>query len=588
MKMKKTMAWAVAYLAVLSGAFVASPALANSDYCSPLAGTINVPGSADPYHPVWTSGTTVGGPTGVVPAAASGFTLASLPGCAVGDPAAIGNEPAAVYEINIPEPGTYSFHVSSDFCTPEGACTPRTWETYIFLLSNCADPTTATICNNNGYGTNAGVSETRSDLTAYLNTGTYYLAVTGVGAGSAGPFTLWILNDNYGFARYPLNHTANRGEIDSTDSLDALFVSLQIMTANAEIDGLFDVAPAQTLTSVIYNTDGTVKTPAVIYPVGDGVVNNLDSLSVLFLSFSAPGMMVIPTGPVGASQAACYLPDCDRSTWGCWTGSAWHTDQATTNTTNDADNSACGANGATCLNCRAANKYCYNYMCEVCDGNTCPHGCCDASGVCHLINNSTYNGNQTNSVCGYGGASCATCPTYSFNGGDTQNQPVGTQQIQCVNGVCADCTVTFALTAAENFCAATFEVAYPNVGTSAVSYAGMTNGAVDANFSDFISPATFSASTSSLEFQVETNDAPSGTTGSGSFAVLHFTGTTGTPPVIGSAALSLTSGTVDGFTVSIPPGDVWPFVDCSIPPNAESLAGDYTVTLSCPDYSNDH
>jgi hypothetical protein len=511
----------------------------------------------------------------------------------------INGAPAAIYPVSIPEAGPYSFHVTS-------AIAPAAlWQTYIFLLSDDTDPTTTMICNNNGYGSGA-VPQTRSDMSVYLTTpGTYYLVVTGVkpisgSAAYSGQFSVWVLNDNYGFGRWAGNHSSNAGEINNNDALDSLFVSLNLLSGYPEMETLFDVSPAQLL------SPASGSAPAEIYPVGDGEVNNVDSLGMLYLQL---GLMVIPMGPAASAYTTTPTPPTSgdqptfygsdftptRASEGCWTGSAWHTDQATTNPSTDgADNTACGADGTTCLNCRAANMYCYNSACVGCNSNTCPHGCCGADGVCYLYASQTgpLNLAQSEPGCGIHGSSCAACPTYYYNGGANSNQSESQQQqIQCLNGVCADCTVTFALTAAENFCAATFAVAYPNTGTSAVAYAGLTNGTTDANFVDYISPTTFSSSTSSLEFQVETNNAPNGTSGSGNFAVLHFSGTTSTPPVAvynTPVPLLPLSTAVDGFTVSIPSGDSYPFIDCSIPPNGEYLAGDYTVTLSCPDYTNDH
>jgi len=238
-----------------------------SNFCSiPNGNVITMP-----HYPVRITGTTtavIANPNLAPPAGAAG-----QPGCSQ---AAMATGPAVIYQLEITEDGTYSFHMSSD----TGASGSALWETYLFLANDCDNFSTTLVCNNDGYGTSA-VSQTRSDMTVNLTAaGSPYYLVVGGANGASGAYVLWIANNAYYFGQY--NHA---GKINSLDSLDALFVSLGLMSATPETLAFFDVAPAQTLNSS--------ANPPTIFPIGDGTITSTDSLYMLFLSL---GLMEIPIG----------------------------------------------------------------------------------------------------------------------------------------------------------------------------------------------------------------------------------------------------------------------------------------------------
>jgi hypothetical protein len=80
---------------------------------------------------------------------------------------------------------------------------------------------------------------------------------------------------------------------------------------------------------------------------------------------------------------------------------------------------ACGQRGASCSDCAALGALCIaeagvGGACQVvstCDPHLCPEGCCDVNGVCQL--------GETDSTCGFGGASCQICAPNQACGNST-------------------------------------------------------------------------------------------------------------------------------------------------------------------------
>jgi hypothetical protein len=90
----------------------------------------------------------------------------------------------------------------------------------------------------------------------------------------------------------------------------------------------------------------------------------------------------------------CNAPDLGRNPQCCWESDSPATDGTCTDVRSDPNN--CGA----CFHKCTADQHCVGGQC-VCDGQTCPHGCCDAQGRCQP--------GTSDQVCGRGGGACATC-----------------------------------------------------------------------------------------------------------------------------------------------------------------------------------
>jgi hypothetical protein len=518
-------------------------AAGNSDFCTlngaTLAGTITLPtlvGGQSQYYPIRLTGNTAVSSNTVPPAWTGGG-----PGCTgSGGISSTADSPADVYLVNIGQSGTYSFHVTSNYCVSTG-CPPVPWNTFLFLADRCGDPTSPRVCNNRGYGwwnPSSGLDQNpeRSDLTVTLPVGSFYLVVTGVD-GAAGPYSLWAKDEAFPFGEYNyyLNPSQNPEEVSSLDSLDALFVALTLMTPTAVSIGYFDVAPLETLDAAEINAYNIVTQPALVFPIGDGAVDSTDSLDMLFLALNR---MNIPTGSPECLGACGSSGCCNPSSGACQTQLP--------------DNTLCGANDATCVNCAALGLYCYANACEKCDSNTCPNGCCDYSastgspaGVCRP--------GFTDSRCGHGSNSCSTCDWLAS----------GTE---CDGQTCAPitlCDVTFSLTGAKSFCSAEMSINYPDGGSGVVFLTGINNGWID-SAQQYQIGAQDDFTREHITFITQGYPAA---VGPGSFAVMHF-------------AVNPAGSAVDPSTFSV--NSVGPFWSCTNPPQPVTInSSDYTIAVTC-------
>jgi hypothetical protein len=445
--------------------------------------------------------------------------------------------------------GTYSFHVS----TPSGS----TWAPNLFLASDYSTFGTTMLCNSaGGYGYTTAIRNTRADLTVtLLGPSTYYLVVS-TSAGSGAPFgyTLWAQNDAYPAPDYDdFVQTKSLG-LESIDALDALEGSLGLLPTTGAYNGPFygflDLNPMQVL-------DPTVSNHVLVWPTGDGVVNNMDALDALYMSVN---LMAIPTGSAECESAAF-----------CASGGVCTIDGTGAGTCNTVtSDTACGSKGGASINCRTLNKYCFNNACEACDANTCPTGCCDANGVCHTDNNSTY--------CGLGGNTCAYlapagavgCPQYTYlTYANQTSTPVNTT-ISCINGYCADIAVTFSLSGSDSVCSVAQQLNYV---TADVAFAGAYLGTQDAGWNSLY--LVVNESTSTVVFEAEGQTAA---TGPGSYAVLHFNGTASSHSNALASYFTLYNGT--GIPSEAPYFDTYSFANCSLPPAGTSPNFSWAATTA--------
>src|SRR5207237_152718 len=107
-------------------------------------------------------------------------------------------------------------------------------------------------------------------------------------------------------------------------------------------------------------------------------------------------------------------------------------------------NSQCGANGAACVSCPAnevcnagsacqcgagatcaSGQRCTGTAC-VCDGQSCPNGCCDTNNVCQP--------GTAFGVCGTGGAACVACDPVRANGCASTGRCQCGNNLSCASG----------------------------------------------------------------------------------------------------------------------------------------------------------
>jgi len=527
------------------------------------------------YYPVRVTGDTSAVGSFTIPADWGGAGEAMVgPGCT--GLTGMSGQMADIWPVSVSNPGTYSFHLTSDYCVGTN-CTPQKWDTFMFLTDSCDQPANYTrICNHTGYGAWTGsVSGLhRSDMTVNLPlAGTYYLVVTTLTSGAKGPYALWVLNDAYGFGDY--NGT---GSITPLDSLESLFVAIDRMYGgacstsgtgcNKDSDcpsgqtctggdllcypGFFDIDPPETLLAATYDNYHVQSNSAYIFPVGDGVVGSYDSLNMLYLSL---GLEAIPQGQAECMSTCSTSQCCNASAGSC--------------ASNTPDNKICGSNNAACVNCGALGLYCYHNACEKCDANTCPNGCCDfsaatgsESGVCQP--------GFTDLLCGTGGAQCQTCGWgVSAPAG---SQPTYNKGTECWNQTCQNitvCNVTIDVASAPPFCLANLTVNYPSTGY--VHYEAIERGYLDAAFSEIGAKNSTTAHTVTL-----TAEGGTPAQGTGSIAVLQFLVDSGA--TVDKSAFTINSATESFLACAYPYGsvnvnNVSAAVDCS--------PGTFTATQNC-------